>query len=171
MALTYTAIATVTVGSGGAANIQFTSIPQIYTDLLIFLSGRIDTTFGNAWYDTYLQVNSTAGISADVYGTGNSVGRGTDSQIRILGMPSSGTTANTFSNVSIYITNYASTTQFKAISIDSVSENNATAALAALTAGLYSANTAITSLTLDPYLAGNFVQYSRATLYGIKNTV
>jgi hypothetical protein len=36
MATTYEAIATVTtVGSGGAANIEFTSIPATYTDLVV----------------------------------------------------------------------------------------------------------------------------------------
>jgi hypothetical protein len=35
MATTYEAIATVEVGSGGAANIEFTSIPATYTDLVI----------------------------------------------------------------------------------------------------------------------------------------
>ena len=34
MANTYTLIASLTVGSGGAANIEFTSIPATYTDLL-----------------------------------------------------------------------------------------------------------------------------------------
>jgi hypothetical protein len=37
MATTYEAIATVEVGSGGAADIEFTSIPQTYTDLLCSL--------------------------------------------------------------------------------------------------------------------------------------
>ena len=171
MATTYEAIATVTVGSGGAANIEFTSIPATYTDLAILLSGRIDNTFGNAWYDTYLQVNSATGTTRDVYGTGSAAQSGTDGgEIRILGVPSDGATASTFSNAFIYITNYASTTQYKSISIDSVSENNATASMAALAAGLYSANTAITSLKLDPYSTGNFVQHSTATLYGIKNS-
>ena len=35
MATTYTLISSVTVGSGGAANIEFTSIPSTYTDLLL----------------------------------------------------------------------------------------------------------------------------------------
>jgi hypothetical protein len=39
MANTYTLIASsVTVGSGGAANIEFTSIPATYTDLVSALS-------------------------------------------------------------------------------------------------------------------------------------
>jgi hypothetical protein len=35
MATTYEIIASVTVGSGGAANIEFTSIPATYTDLVL----------------------------------------------------------------------------------------------------------------------------------------
>lgn len=172
MAYTYSKIASVTVGSGGSSSIDFIAIPQNYTDLLLNLSGRIDTTFGNAWYDTYLRINSTAGTSRDVYGTGAVAQSGTDSgEIRILGVPSSGATASTFSNAFIYITNYASTTQNKSISIDSVSENNATASMAQLGAGIYSSSAAVTSLKLDPYLAGNFAQYSTATLYGIKAEV
>jgi hypothetical protein len=38
MAVTYTLIQSVTVGSGGAANIEFTLIPQTYTDLLLLCS-------------------------------------------------------------------------------------------------------------------------------------
>jgi len=42
MATTYEAIATVTVGSGGAATFGFTSIPATYTDLLVVASLRSD---------------------------------------------------------------------------------------------------------------------------------
>jgi hypothetical protein len=35
MANTYEAIATVEVGSGGTANIEFTSIPATFTDLIV----------------------------------------------------------------------------------------------------------------------------------------
>ena len=40
MATTYTLISSVTVGSGGAASIEFTSIPSTYTDLVLKLSAR-----------------------------------------------------------------------------------------------------------------------------------
>jgi hypothetical protein len=39
---TFKAIATVTVGSGGASTIEFNSIPQTYNDLCILLSVRDD---------------------------------------------------------------------------------------------------------------------------------
>jgi hypothetical protein len=35
---TMTALSTVTVGAGGAATIDFTSIPQTYTDLIVKIS-------------------------------------------------------------------------------------------------------------------------------------
>ena len=37
----YESIATVTVGSGGAANVEFTSIPGTYTHLQIRMLGRL----------------------------------------------------------------------------------------------------------------------------------
>ena len=40
MATTFTKIASVTVGSGGASSIDFTSIPSTYTDLCVKLSTR-----------------------------------------------------------------------------------------------------------------------------------
>ena len=39
----YESIATVTVGSGGAADVTFSSIPATYTDLLLKLSSRADS--------------------------------------------------------------------------------------------------------------------------------
>ena len=44
MATTYSLISSVTVGSGSAATIGFTSIPATYTDLLLSYSARIDQT-------------------------------------------------------------------------------------------------------------------------------
>jgi hypothetical protein len=55
MANTYTLISSVTVGSGGAANIEFTSIPQTYTDLLYKISGRLSVDSASA----FLRYNGT----------------------------------------------------------------------------------------------------------------
>lgn len=75
-------------------------------------------------------------------------------------------TSNTFASTDIYIPNYAGSA-YKSTSHDSVSENNNTFAYVILTAGLWSNTSAVTSMTLTPN-AGNFVQYTTATLYGIK---
>ena len=75
-------------------------------------------------------------------------------------------TANTFGNSEIYIPNYTGS-NYKSISADSVSENNASAAYANLFAGLWSNTAAINQITLIPGASANFAQYSTATLYGI----
>jgi len=175
MALTYQAIATTTVGSGGAANIEFTSIPGTYTDLYILYSLRSNnaSVFDNIIFTVN---NSTSTYNERLlYGDGSSAasaipGGGRTSNIQFLYTNGANATSNTFANGSIYIPNYAGST-YKSISFDSVTENNATSAIAALNAGIWSTTSAITSIKLTGNNSTNFVQYSTATLYGIKNTV
>lgn len=161
----------VTVGSGGAASISFSSIPADYTDLVVKVSVRGDSTF--ATQQMYLTFNgSTSGYSArQVYGTGSGTASDTLSNsgaaISIVNTNTSVSTASTFSSSDIYIPNYAGSSN-KSVSAESVTENNATAALAGLTAGLWSNSAAITTLTLTPQ-SGNFVQHSTAYLYGVSN--
>jgi hypothetical protein len=163
MANTYEAIATVTVGSGGAANIEFTSIPATYTDLCMVMSLRFDGN--NDLVDIAIN-NSTANRSQRYfYGNGASVVNVSNTDLITLA-DNSTMTANTFSNCQIYIPNYASSNN-KSFSIEMVSETNGTTAYTVLSAGLWSNSAAITSLKLS-YSGYNFVQYSTATLYGIK---
>jgi hypothetical protein len=82
-------------------------------------------------------------------------------------MPTAGNTASTFSNIEIYIPNYAGSTN-KSFSIDAVGENNATAAYAGLVAGLWSTSSAITAISIASTTL--FAEFSTATLYGISNT-
>ena len=166
MANTYTAIATVTVGSGGAANIEFTSIPATYTDLTILWSVRAGADWGMT-----LQFNSSTTNRSMrlLYGTGAAAGSVTNTNFLIYGgQNNSSATASTFNNGSIYIPNYAGSNN-KSFSADAVGENNATTAYSGLHAGLWSDTSAITSIKLVAE-AANFVQYSTATLYGISNS-
>ena len=167
MATTYEAIATVTVGSGGAANIEFTSIPATYTDLVVKVSGRAANAANSA--ELYIRFNGVAtGYSSKLlYGSGSSVGSSTETTMPGLATAASDT-ASTFGNTEFYIPNYAGSNN-KSVSTDGVSENNATAAYQYLNAGLWSNTAAITSIALTTN-KGNFVQYSTATLYGIKNS-
>jgi hypothetical protein len=170
MATTYKAIATVTVGSGGASSISFTSIPATYTDLLLKISAR--GTSSGTFENYILAVNgSQTGLSGrHLYGTGSAAGSATypSGDGSIFSVPNNAT-ANTFGNAEIYIPNYAGSNN-KSMSIDNVSENNATAGQQNLQAELWSNTNAITSLTLTMSSSANYVQYSTATLYGIKNT-
>jgi hypothetical protein len=167
MANTYEAIETVEVGSGGAADIEFTSIPGTYTDLAIKLSVR--TGFAGVADDMLLTLNGSASGFSNryIYGNGSSVFSAT-AYGNLVGNPVGSTaTANTFSNIEIYFPNYASSNE-KSYSVDSVSENNATAANAFMIAGKNTTVSAITSLSVAG--SSNFVEYSTATLYGIKNS-
>jgi hypothetical protein len=167
MANTYVAIATTTVGSGGAASIDFTSIPATYTDLRVVYSLRNSTETSGTLYVKFN--NSTTSFSfRHVYGNGASASSVSGSVGEAGVTNPSDFTASTFSNGSIYIPNYAGSTN-KSYSVDSVNENNSTTAISLLLAGLWSNTSAINQVTLYP-TSGNFAQYSTATLYGIKNS-
>ncbi len=164
MAKTYSAIATTTVDSGGAANIEFVSIPQTYTDLAILLSGRGTGNGDNRVVYIYPNGSSSSMTSRDLFADGSGVGSGSFSEVYINGALS---TANTFGNAFIYIPNYTSSNN-KSISADVVIENNTTVSYLFLSAFLWSNTSPITSLTLEVAGADTFVQHSTATLYGIK---
>ena len=161
-------ISTVVVGSGGAASIEFTSIPATYTDLLLKISTR--STYAANFSRAKLQINSstTGYTSILVYGqnTTTSSASSTD-YITYFYSTGSSSTANTFANTEIYLPNYASANA-KSTSSDSVTENNAAEAFLALSAGLQTSTAAISSLTITDANAGNLTIYSSATLYGIR---
>jgi hypothetical protein len=169
MANTYEIIASVTVGSGGAANIEFTSIPATYTDLVVLFSARTDRS--GSYRDLIkLQPNSSSadGSERHIINDGGTLESGSDSFIAAGVATASSSTANTFSNNIIYIPNYASS-NYKSLSVDAVPEENGTQTYMILSAGLWSSSSAITSLKLVPNIGPNFVQYSTAYLYGISN--
>jgi len=168
MANTFVKIASVTVGVGGAASIDFTSIPQTYTDLKVVLSARTD--YAITWNLINFNFNSsTTGYTArQVFGTGSAAGSNSLSVSVGSYMPGTSMTSSVFGNSETYIPNYTSS-QYKAFSWDAVVENNGTSGLQSLGASLWSNTAAITSISVVPEF-GNFIQYSTATLYGIKSS-
>jgi len=161
--MTMTLVSTVTVGSGGAASIDFTSIPQTGTDLLVVVSTRGTTGGSNALFMAINSVSTNQSISV-LRGNGSTAASYTDTAIAGLATVST-YTADTFSSSQFYITNYSASTN-KAISIDAVNENNATTATQNLNAGLWSSTAAITSLSFT-ISGANHAQYSTASLYTI----
>lgn len=163
---TFTLIASSTVGSGGAASIDFTSIPATYTDLLIKASLRTTGTDP----DDYILIkpnNSTSNLTFRfIRGSGSGVDSNTTERPPAN---AAGSTASTFGNMDIYFPNYSGSTN-KSFSIDAVTENNATFSRASLHAHLWSDATAINRVVLTSGQSFNFVQYSTAYLYGIKNS-
>jgi hypothetical protein len=167
MANTYTLISSVTVGSGGAASMGFTSIPATYTDLVVKVSARDDRAL--TVDGVLISFNGSTSNFTNKYldGDGASTSSGTLARLT-ANAPGATATGSVFGNGEIYIPNYASS-NYKSFSGDSVTENNATAALAGLFANLWSDTAAITSITLTPSNGTLFDQYSTAYLYGISN--
>jgi hypothetical protein len=166
---TMTALATTTVGAGGAATIQFTDIPQTYTDLQIVVSGR--SSHNNQGDYLLLNFNGSASNVASrtlgAFGTSSEFS-GNEATLLINIMPADTATANTFGNNTIYIPNYTSS-NIKSVSVEGGFENSSsTSWFLFMTAGLFSSTSPITSVTLD-LLDGNFLQNSTAYLYGISN--
>jgi hypothetical protein len=176
MANTYVKIATVTVGSGGAASMDFTSITGSYTDLLIKISARTNRS-GQSVDSLKLTFNgattsfSNRGLGADTNaGTAFSFSNGGSASMEdSVFTTATNATASTFGSGEIYIPNYAGSTT-KSTSADSVTENNGAQAYPLFTGGLWSNTAAITSIKLAP-LGGSLInEYSTATLYGISKS-
>lgn len=171
MATTFELISSVTVGAGGAASIAFSSIPSTFTDIAIELSIRADTSSGA---DLQVKFNSSGSSYSDkvLYGTGSAAGSagGLGGGVNIYGggTDNAARTSNTFSSVNAYIPNYAGSTN-KSMSLEYAMENNATEAYMGLVAGLWSNTAAINNVTFTLGGGNNFVQYSTAYLYGVKN--
>ena len=167
MANTFELIASSTVGAGGAANITFSSIPSTYTDLVIKLSARSSDAATSAGVVMQFNGSSSSLTYRLLEGNGSSAASYNNTTGRIGVTDSAGSTSNIFGNLEAYIPNYAGSTN-KSSSIDAVQEDNISAAYADLSANLWSNTAAITSIALT-LQAGNFVQYSTAYLYGVKN--
>lgn len=164
--MSMTLISTVTVGSGGAASIDFTSIAATYTDLYLLVSGRTTA----ASIEMRIQFNGDTASNYSVrrlYGDGSSAASNSTSTTYLApyAINPSDSSSNVFGNASVYIPNYAGSTA-KSVSIDGVAENNATAGYQAINAGLWTGTAAITSIKLIGQ-TGNWVEYSTASLYGI----
>lgn len=158
--MTYQLIETKTLGTA-AASIEFTSIPQDGTDLLVLYSIRS--------VDSIVLMNisfngSTSNFAARyMQGTGSTVGTQTN-EARFVGA-AMGVTSNTFGNSQLYIPNYTAAAN-KAWSVDNVSEANQTQSYQEIIAGLWSNTAAITSLAIT-LNSGNIAAGSTISLYKI----
>jgi hypothetical protein len=166
---TFTLINAITVGSGGQATVTFSSIPSTYTDLCLKLSFRDSSANDRRILFVRFNGGTSGYVDRSIRGYNGSVASQTDNggpnSVAVWDMPAANATASTFSNIEIYIPNYAGSTN-KSVSADGVGENNSAFAIAGLTAGLSTLASAITSI--DLFAQGNIVEHSTAYLYGIK---
>ena len=167
---TFIKIASVTVGSGGASSIDFTSIPSTYTDLVVKYSIRTTAANQVDYLKCEFNGSTTSYTERVLYGYGTTVGSASNSGSYDNIINGGANTASTFSNGEIYVPNYAGS-NYKSFSSDSVAESNSTSYnMLMLAAELWSNTSAITSIKLSDYSSSTIAQYSTATLYGISNS-
>jgi hypothetical protein len=170
-ATSFESIATVTVGSGGASNVEFTSIPGTYTHLQIRVTSLsdVDTSAGGA--NIHLQCNSDTGSNYawhELYGTGASAsaGAGTSQTYIKTGYTADNDTYYTGASV-IDILDYANTNKYKTVRALAGSDINGSGGYILFRSGVWMNTNAITSIKLTNQ-SGNLKQYSSFALYGIK---
>jgi hypothetical protein len=166
----YESIATITVGVGGAAFIEFTSIPQTYKHLQLrgIVRASYAATADN--FGIYVNGNNTSTNYTKHFLQGNgsaaSAGGATTNQWFGL-MPAANATANCFGTAVIDILDYTSTNKYKTMRQLWGYDTNSTNGYAGLSSSIYFGNTnAITSIRVVTGV--NLVQYSSFALYGIK---
>jgi hypothetical protein len=166
----FESIQTVTVGSGGQANIEFTSIPATYKHLQLRGIGR--STNGDIGGDSVsVSFNgNTTYRSHYLFGEGAGGGQAGTDTIRnyITRVPGPGSLANTYSAFVCDILDYANTNKFKTGRSLFGFDVNGSGGSVYLSSFLYQSTTAVSSLTLTIYGGYTFAQYTQVALYGIK---
>ena len=169
----FESIATVTVGSGGASEIEFTSIPGTYQHLQIRGISRVASS-GN-YGNIKLTMNTSTAISAwhALEGDGSSALAEGYTIYNWLGALSTGASATTsnFAGSVIDVLDYASTSKTKTVRMFTAYDNNGNGLLY-LASVLFNSTSAMSSLKLaggdSAGTPSNFAQHSTFALYGIK---
>jgi hypothetical protein len=162
-------ISTQTLGTA-TASIEFTSIPQTFTDLVLLISSRANDSGSNARRDLRVTIN---GLSSGYSGRelrgfdSNSVSSATSSASfwEMMRMPDNTATGNTFGNAALYLPDYTSSAA-KNVSTQAVAENNSsTNWYLSIGAGRQSSTSAITTVA---FTNGTTMAIgTTASLYGI----
>jgi hypothetical protein len=167
----FESIATVTVGSGGASTIEFTSIPSTYQHLQIRMVGRESgSVTGNA---ARLRLNSDTGSNYATHridGNGSAagaVGYASLDRIDVQRVTGASAAASTFGVMVVDILDYASISKNKTVRALGGCDLNGSG-FVNLTSGLWMSTSAITTLTLLPIGTASWAQHTTAALYGVK---
>jgi hypothetical protein len=154
--------------TGSSNTFLFDNIPNTFTDL--YVVGSIRNTVSALREGVGLAFNSTfSGYSnTNLYGNGSSATSGFQSNYNSIGESNAATsTANNFNNFEIYIANYRSSAN-KAVSGNSVIENNATESRLTFHAYQQTITSPITQVSVFSNSNGtNWISGSTVSLYGI----
>jgi hypothetical protein len=161
----FESIATVTVGSGGASNVEFTSIPATYTHLQVrgIVQSANDTYVGI----TFNGVTGTSYAAHNLSGDGSNAGAQAYTSRANVFISNPPTGSSQFEPFVIDILDYANTNKYKTIRALNGADANGSGSIN-LTSGLFMDTTAISSIKFTMN-TGNLNQYSSFALYGIKS--
>lgn len=164
--------------STAVSSFAFTSIPQTYDDLYLVISVKSSST-GGSYVSNAMGFNgSYTAYQRRIYQEGTSTGSNAETASNNIYygiLPTLGSAQNNdlFNSQTIYIPSYRSSNNAKnAWTNGGYTSNNGAQQSSFNIYALYTAQTqtGITSVTLFPWDSSNYVQYSSATLYGIKNS-
>lgn len=168
----YESIATVTVGSGGASSVDFTSIPSTYKHLQVRWLARNASNSPFQASTLFLRMNSDTSSTYWNHGLvvdGSSVvsfSQSNTGYMNIIEAIANDATANIFTAGVLDILDYADTNKNKtARSFFGVDKNGS--GKASLYSGSWPSTSAISSLSFIPQTSP-LQQYSTFALYGIK---
>ena len=169
VATDYESIATTTVGSGGSANIDFTSIASTYSHLQV--RGIIRTTTGTNNWDLYARLNNDSASNYAIHsvrgeGSGTPAAEGFASQTSMVLNRATPGDANIFGGVVIDFLDYANTNKYKTMRGLAGQDRNGSGIIS-FNSSLWLNTAAVNRLTFT-LASGNFAQYSTLALYGIK---
>lgn len=168
----YESIATTTVGSGGSASAEFTSISGTYSHLQLRALVRSSRSDGGDYLK--VQFNSDTGSNYSWHRlTGDGVGveaaaGASASQIVLQRMVSDYYNSSIFSAYVIDILDYANTNKYKTVRSLAGFDSNGDGRVD-FSSGNWRNTNAITSIQLGMSTATNFKQYSHFALYGCKS--
>ena len=177
----FESIATVTVGSGGASSIEFTSIPtSTYQHLQlrsIFSTNR--ATYGQD--DVNMQVGNGSVDTGSNYawhhltgdGAAASATAGTSATNILIGATSGASGGvSMFGAMVLDILDYASTSKYKTVrALRGIDTNGAVAGFAGfvgLSSGVWMSTSSVTAIKLLPRFGSNFAQHTTTALYGVR---
>ena len=172
MATTFTQIGTAQIVSTDTTTVEFTNIPNTFTDLKVEISARADGS-GNVEMIEFTYNNNTSNRTSLVMEgrpASDSIASFAPTTLFIGNVNAPGQVSSSFNNVSLYIPNYAGSGNKVSISEASMNGSNAERS-GAINVQRWADSTAITSIQFK--LEGGvrkFVQHSTFYLYGIKNT-
>ena len=169
----YESIASVTVGSGGASSVSFSSIPSTYTHLQIRGIARSTRSSTTDYYSLQFNGDTTTNYSFHVVQGDGSVAQadasGSTSTITCNRIAGATASANVFGALICDILDYRSTNKGKTVRSLAGVDNNGSGMVALASGGWYKTPEAITSISITATNGtSNWVQYSSFALYGIK---